>query len=95
VFALRVIVELDVVEHVAARFFAGFVFLAPDPFAFEQVEEALDDGIVPTAATAAHALGKVVLFKKLLPIIAGEPGILPVQHRRCHHRPSTRIPDDR
>jgi hypothetical protein len=44
VFALRVIVELDVVEHVAARFFAGFVFLAPDPFAFKQVEEALHDG---------------------------------------------------
>ena len=31
-------------EHIAARFFAGFVFPAPDAFAFEQVEEAFRDG---------------------------------------------------
>jgi hypothetical protein len=44
VFALRVVKELDVVEHVLAGFFAGFVFLAADALALKQVEETLDGG---------------------------------------------------
>jgi hypothetical protein len=41
VFALWVVEKLDVIEHVAAGFFAGFILSAPDAFALEQVEEAL------------------------------------------------------
>ena len=71
-FALRVVKELDVVEHVLAGFFAGFVFLAADALALKQVEETLDDGIVPAVRSAAHAGSEVVLFKKLAPLLAGE-----------------------
>jgi hypothetical protein len=49
-FALGVVEKLDVIEHDAAGFFAGFVFLATDALAFEQVEEALDDSIIPAVA---------------------------------------------
>ena len=38
-FALRAVENLDVVEHVLAGFFAGFVFPAADAFAFEQVKK--------------------------------------------------------
>ena len=71
-FALRVVEELDVVEHVAPGFFAGFVFLAPDALAFEQVEEAFGDCIIPTVPPAAYAWGQVVLFEELFPLVAGE-----------------------
>jgi hypothetical protein len=66
VFALRVVEELDVVEHVAAGFFACFVFLAPDALAFEQVEEALHDCIVPAIPATARAGDQIVLFEELL-----------------------------
>ena len=55
-----------------ARFFAGFVFLPADAFAFEQVEEALDDRIIPTVPAAAHAGNHIVLLWELLPLAAGE-----------------------
>ena len=44
--AFRIVEHLDVVEHLLPGFGAGFVGLAPYPFALEQVEEALVDGIV-------------------------------------------------
>ena len=59
--------ELDVIEYVAAGFFACFVFLAPDTFAFEQVEEALDVhpissiGILRYARVRIHSLQPSVL----------------------------------
>ena len=52
---LWVVGELDVVEHVTSGFFAGLVFLAPDPLAFEQVEETLHHSIVPAVPTSALA----------------------------------------
>ena len=70
--ALRVVEEFDVIEHVFAGFFAGFVFSAPDSFAFEQVEEAFRDRIIPAVPPAAHALRQIVLFEELLPLVAGE-----------------------
>ena len=79
-FALRVVEKLDVVEHVAPGFFAGFVFLSPDAFAFEQVEEAFGDCIVPAVPTSAHAGGQIVLLEELLPLIAGELGPLVGMH---------------
>ena len=75
-FVLRVIEKLDVVEHVLAGFLACFVFSAEDAFAFEQFEEALDDGILPAVRSAANAGNEVVLFKELLPLVSGELGAL-------------------
>lgn len=48
--ALRVVEHLDVVEHVSSRFLAPAMDPAPDPFALEQVEDALGDGIVMAVA---------------------------------------------
>ena len=75
-FALRVVEEFDVIEHVLAGFFAGFVFPAADSFAFEQVKEALDNCVIPAVATAAHVGDQIVLLSELLPFIAGELGTL-------------------
>jgi hypothetical protein len=60
--ALWVVEELDVVEHVLAGLFAGFVFLAPDTFALEQVEKALHDGIVTAIPAAAQAGDQILLL---------------------------------
>lgn len=60
-FSLRVVEELDVVAHVLAGFFAGFILSAPDAFALEQGKEALDDRIIPAVAAAAHAGDQIVL----------------------------------
>ena len=79
-FALRVVEELDVVEHVLAGFFSGFVFSATDAFAFEQVEEALHHRIVPAVPAAAHAWDQIVLLKELLPLMSGELGALVGMH---------------
>ena len=72
VFALRVVEKLDIVEHVMAGFFAGFILSPADAFAFDQVEEAFRHRIIPTVASAAHALCQIVLFEELLPLVAGE-----------------------
>ncbi len=58
-FALRVVEELDVVEHVVAGFFAGSILSAADAFAFEQVEEALRHRIIPKVTATAHALRQI------------------------------------
>jgi hypothetical protein len=39
VFALRIVEKPDAVKHVAPSFLAGFVCLAPDAFAFQQLEK--------------------------------------------------------
>ena len=71
-FALRVVEELDVIEHVLAGFLAGFVFPAADAFAFEQVEEAFHHSVVPAVSAAAHTGDQIVLFEELLPLITSE-----------------------
>ena len=43
-FALRIVEKYNVIEYVLAGFFACFVFSVADAFAFEQVEEGLDNG---------------------------------------------------
>jgi hypothetical protein len=53
VFALRDVGKLDVIEHIAAGLFADFILFAADALSFEQVEEALDDRIIPTVPAAA------------------------------------------
>ena len=71
-FALRVAEKLDVIEHVLAGFFAGFVFPAADAFPIEQVGEACHHSVVPAVSVAAHAGVQIVLFEVLLPLIASE-----------------------
>lgn len=58
--ALRVIEHLDVIEHLLPGFFAGSIVSPPDPFALEQVEEALGDSIVVTVSATAHRVLKIV-----------------------------------
>ncbi len=71
-FALRVAEKLDVIEHVLAGFFAGFVFPAADAFPIEQVGEACHHSVVPAVSAAAHAGVQIVLFEELLPLIESE-----------------------
>lgn len=61
VFALRILEEFDVVEHVTAGFFAGFIFSASGSFAFEKVKEALDDCVISTVPATARATDQIVL----------------------------------
>ncbi len=58
--AYRVVEHLDVNEHILPGLVAGLVGTAPYPLALEQVEEALDDGVVMTVATSAHRVFQLV-----------------------------------
>lgn len=58
--ALRIVEHLDVIEHILPGFYAGFVCLASDSFALEQVEEALRDRVVMAVAAAAHGMFQIV-----------------------------------
>jgi len=60
VLALRIVEHLDVVEHVPSGFVALAMGPASDPFALEQVEEALSDGIVMAVASTAHGVLEIV-----------------------------------
>jgi len=51
--ALSIVEHLDVVEHILASIGAGFVDPATDPLPLEQVEEALDHGIIVTVSPSA------------------------------------------
>jgi hypothetical protein len=62
--ALRVVEHLDVVEGVSPCLISGFVDFASDAFAFQEVEEALGDGVVVTVSAATHAVFKIVLLQE-------------------------------
>ena len=70
--ALRVVEHLDVVEHILPGFGPGLVGPAPDPFALEQVEEALGNGIVVAVPAPAHRMFQIVGLQERGPIPAGE-----------------------
>ena len=72
VLALRVIEHPGVIEHILPGFLACSICSPPDPFAFEQVEEALGDGIVVTVSSAAHGVRKIVGPQEGCPVDAGE-----------------------
>lgn len=63
-FALRVVEHLNVVEGVSLCFISGFVDFASDAFAFQDVEEALGDGVVVKVSAAVHAVFKIVLLQE-------------------------------
>jgi len=69
---LRVVEHLDVIEHLSPSFFAGLVGPAPDPFALEQIEKALGNGVVVTVPAPAHRMLQVVAPQKRGPVHAGE-----------------------
>lgn len=58
--ALRIVEHLDVVEHVLPGRVSRPVGSAPYPFALEQVEEALRNGVVMTVAAPAHRMLQIV-----------------------------------
>src|SRR5277367_238487 len=59
--ALVVVVAGGVVDHGAASLFACLIDLV-DPLMLEASEDALDDGVVPTIAFAAHALHRTMVL---------------------------------
>jgi len=62
--ALRIVEHFYVVKHVVAGFCASLVGPAPDPLAFEQVEEAFGHGIVMAVCPPAHRMVEVVSFQE-------------------------------
>lgn len=61
-FAFWVVEEFDVDEDVAPGIFSGFVGSAPDAFALQQVEKALDNKVVMAVTAAAHTVFQIVMF---------------------------------
>ena len=59
-----VIEHLDVVEHILPSLSAGFVCLPADPFALDQVKEALGDRIIMTVPASAHRVLEVVSLEE-------------------------------
>lgn len=70
--ASGVVEHLDVVEDIAAGQTPGWVDLAPDALALEQLKEALGHSVVMAVAAAAHAGDQVVALEEVLPLMAGE-----------------------
>ena len=64
--ALPIIEHLTVLENVLCRVFTGHVVPMVHEFVFECPEEALDPGVVPAVAGAAHAGGDAVLAEQTL-----------------------------
>lgn len=67
----------------------GWADLAPDPLALAQLEDALGHSVVMAVAPADHADHQVVVFEKVLPLVAGElTSLIGMQnHRRLRLMP--------
>ena len=98
--ALPIIEHLNVLEDVLFRVFTGRVMPLVHELVLECPEEALDTGVVPAVAGAAHAGGDAVLAEQTLVARGGiltaairmvqEPGRgFPVRQRRRMRR----VPD--
>jgi hypothetical protein len=72
VVARRVLGKRDLIEHVYAGFFIGFVFSPPDTLVFEQIDEAFQRNVVPAVSAAAHAEEQIFAIQGLLPPRASE-----------------------
>ena len=70
--SLRVVEHLDVVEDVRTCFVVVDVDAPLDAFAFEQLEEALGNGVVVTVTATTHAADDLVCLQEGLPVFAGE-----------------------
>ena len=71
-FAVRVVKHLDIIEHVLPSCIACDVRPPPDPFPFQELEEALGNGIIMTVSTSTHACIQIVFAEERLPLFAGE-----------------------
>ena len=70
--ALWIVEHLDVFEHIPSGGSACGISLSPDPLAFQELEEALSDGVVVTVPASAHAGFQIMVFQKRLPFMASE-----------------------
>jgi len=61
VFAFWIVKHFDVFEHIPSGIFAGGVGFSSDLLAFQQLEEALGDGVVITVPASTHAGLQIVL----------------------------------
>jgi hypothetical protein len=53
---------LDVVENINPSFRTGLITTSIHTFSFQLTEEALNSGIISTAANSAHAADQIVSF---------------------------------
>ena len=60
-FALRIAVHLDVVEHILSGVGSCLLGSASYPLLLEQVEEALSNGLVVTVPAPAHRVFQIVM----------------------------------
>ena len=67
-----VIEHLDVIEHILASLGAGFVCSPSDPFALEQVKEALGDRIFMAVSAPAHRVLEIVSLEERGPFAGGK-----------------------
>ena len=87
--ALWIVEHLDVFEYIAPRGIASGISLSPDPLAFQELKEALGDGVVMTVPATAHRGFQIVLTKKRLPFMAGELATLIGMNRHLTLRLTT------
>ena len=78
---LGVVEHLDVIEDISPGILPGWVNLAANPLALEQLEETLSHSVVMTVAPATHAADQIVIPKEPLPIMACELTALVRMHQ--------------
>lgn len=61
--ARRIVKLLDVIEDILPCLFPSAVGLASDPFAFQELEEALGHGVIVAVPAPGHALLQIVLVQ--------------------------------
>ena len=69
--ALAVVERLDVLEDRRSRFLSRLEDTKIHEFELQGRKEALDDGVVPTIAAAAHAAGDAAHVQQILVVLAG------------------------
>lgn len=69
--AQPIVEYFDALENVLCRLFARVVLAMVDEFALERPGEALDTGIIPTVACAAHVGGDTVFTQQTLVVARG------------------------
>ncbi len=70
--ALRIVKHLDVIEDILPCLVPCAVSLASDPFPFQELEEALGDGVIMAVSSSAHALLQIVLVQEVAPVVAAD-----------------------
>jgi hypothetical protein len=67
---LAIVKTLDVFEHIGSSFFTISVAHPIDAFSFEYAKEALDNRVVVTVTSTAHAALDTLFIKQLTVVIA-------------------------